>query len=247
MRVSNVVTRTNMKLCRKVILGGILALVASCNPSENDQAPLLIFPANFDFTESDQGWSHGFAEYPSGPDSVLFELKYEYTDQPSESILTKRSVMLSGNNVNRDLFMYLKRKIDGLKPNTEYTITFTVDLASDFTNDFFASSGSVYLKAGATPFEPKTVEDAGYFVMNIDKGNEASSSGQHMILLGDIAATTEASGYTLLTRNNTMANSRYVARANANGELWLIVGTDSSHEGPTTVFYSKINVVFSAS
>lgn len=239
--------KMNMNLCRKVILGSILALLVSCDLKEDDQAPLLLFPANFDFSESDHGWSHGFAEYPAGPDSTLFELKYEYTDQPSESILTKRSVMLSGNNVNRDLFMYLKRKITGLKPNTDYTITFTIDLASDFTSDFFSSSGSVYLKAGATPFEPKSLDDAGFYVMNIDKGNDASGSGQHMISLGDIAATAEAAGYTLMTRNNTMTNSRYVAKTNADGELWLIVGTDSNHEGPTTVFYSKINVVFSAS
>jgi hypothetical protein len=237
----------NMNLCRKAILGGILALLASCDLREDDQAPLLIFPANFDFTESDQGWSHGFAEYPAGPDSALFELKYEYTDKLPESILTKRSVMLSGNNVNRDLFMYLKRKITGLKPNTDYTITYTIDLASEFTSDFFSSSGSVYLKAGATPFEPKTLDDAGFFVMNIDKGEGANGSGQHMISLGDIAAAGTATGYTLLTRNNTMSNSRYVAKTNANGELWLIVGTDSNHEGRTKVFYSKINVVFSAS
>lgn len=245
--VSKFLTRKNMKLCRKVILGGVLVLLASCNSNEDDQAPLLIFPANFDFTESDHGWSHGFAEYPSGPDSALFELKYAYTDQPSQSLLTKRSVMLSGNNVNRDLFMYLKRKIDGLKPNTDYTITFTIELASEFSSDFFSTSGSVYLKAGTTSHEPKTVEDAGYFVMNIDKGSEANTSGQDMISLGAIVSTTEETGYTLLTRNNTMTNSRYVAKTNADGELWLIVGTDSSHEGTTTVFYNKINVVFSAS
>jgi hypothetical protein len=68
-----------------------------------------------------------------------------------------------------------------------------------------------------------------------------------MISLGDIATATNATGYTLVTRNNTMANSRYVAKTNADGELWLIVGTDSNYEGTTTVFYNRINVLFSAS
>jgi hypothetical protein len=234
-------------LYRKLIFIATLASFSSCSQSANDQASLLIVPANFDFLESDQGWRHGFAEYPSGPDTVLYELKYAYTDQPSGSIITKPSVMLSGRNLSKDLFMYLKRKITGLKPKTDYTVTFSVELASDFTTDLYASSGSVYLKAGATPFEPKTLDDAGYFVMNIDKGTAADGSGQHMISLGDIATATNATGYTLVTRNNTMANSRYVAKTNADGELWLIVGTDSSYEGTTTVFYNRINVLFSAS
>ncbi len=237
-----------MKLCSKEILGVIFFIVfSSCAFKESDQATLLIFPANFDFAESDQGWNHGFAEYPSAPgDSALFELKYAYTDQPAGSLLTKRSLMLSGKNINRDLFMYIKKKITGLRPETDYTITFNVELASDFNTDLLANTGSVYLKAGATPFEPKTVDDSGYFIMNIDKGNEATS-GQHMISLGDIIAPANSIGYAVLTRNNTMANSRYVARSNPAGELWLIVGTDSSYGGTTAVFYNRIDVVFSAS
>ncbi|HEX8041865.1 MAG TPA: hypothetical protein VF490_22115 [Chryseosolibacter sp.] len=237
-----------MRTRSKAIFGACLLFISSsCVPDQTDQATLDIFPINFNFADSDQGWTHGFAEYPSGPaDSALFELKYAYTDQPSEFMLVKRSFMLSGKNLNNDLFMYIKKKITGLKPQTDYTITYTVELTSDFAADSQSATGSVYLKAGATPFEPKTVDDAGYFVMNIDKGN-AATPGQHMVSLGDIITPAKSAGYTLLTRNNTMANSRYVGRTNADGELWLIVGTDSSYGGTTTVFYNRINVVFSAS
>ena len=44
-----------------------------------------------------------------------------------------------------------------------------------------------------------------------------------------------------------MANNRYVAKTNSDGELWLIVGTDATVEGTAKVFYTRITVVFSAS
>lgn len=236
-----------MKVWKKVIVAICLALFSSCASNEPEQESLLIFPANFDFSESDQEWSHGFAEYPSNPDDTAsFELRYAYTEGPADLKLTKRSVMLSGNNLNKDLFMYIKRKVTGLRPETDYTVTFSVDLASAFTRTLAASGGGVYLKAGATAFEPKTVEDEGYFVMNVDKGEEGTS-GQHMVSLGNLVTAESSGGYTLFSRNNTMANSRYVAKTNAKGELWLIVGTDSSLQGTNTVFYNRINVVFSAS
>ena len=235
-----------MKLCSKTCWLIFIVIFSACAPNESDQEPLLIFSENFDFSESEHEWIHGFADYPAGPDdSILFDLRYAYTDQPLDSKLTKRSIMLSGNNLNKDLFMYLKRKVDRLKPNTDYTVTFTIELASDLKATV-PGNGSVYLKAGATNTEPKSVIDNGYYVMNIDKGDQGVS-GEDMVSLGDIATPATATGYTLISRNNTMANSRYIAKTNSLGELWLIIGTDSSLEGTTTVFYTRVNIVFSAS
>jgi hypothetical protein len=244
--VSIALERMNMKLSSKTALF-VLAVFSACNLDDGDQAPMLIFSTTFDFNESDHGWQVGFADYPAGPDSVLFDLRYAYTDDVPESILTQKSLMLSGNNLSKDLFMYLKKKISGLKPDTDYTITFNVELASNLNAvEPSSTTASVYLKAGATNSEPKSVIQSGYYVMNIDKGNE-SSGGQDATSLGDILIPQYASGYSLISRNNTMTNSRYVARTDSNGDLWLIIGTDSNLEGTTTVFYTRVNVVFSVS
>ena len=237
-----------MKLCRAAFWLIILMAVASCAQDEGDQAPMLIFTQDFDFNNSEHGWGHGFADYPSNPeDSTLYELRYVYTDQPLDSKLTKRSLMLSGKNLNHDLFMYLKRKVNGLRPDTDYIITFNVELASNLDISQYNSAGSVFLKAGATHTEPKSVIESGYYIMNIDKGNQ-NVAGEDMISLGDILTSgSGSSGYTLISRNNAMGSLRYEARTNSRGELWLIIGTDSSLEGTTTLFYSRINVVFSVS
>ncbi|MEX1241302.1 MAG: hypothetical protein WEB30_16390 [Cyclobacteriaceae bacterium] len=232
-----------MKLCSKVRWLIFLPLFSACSVDE-DNKNLLIFSKDYDFNDSDHGWKPGFADYPAGPDSALFELKYGYTEQVG--ILTKRSVMLQGKNLNRDLFMYLKKKVDGLEPNKEYTVTFSVELASNCSSFTTDAQGSVYLKVGAVNTEPFSLVESGNYVINIDKGNEGTV-GRDVILLGDIISGDKNSGLVLLTRNNTMANSRYVARTNANGELWLIIGTDSNLEGITTLFYTRVNIVFSAS
>lgn len=234
-----------MKLCSKVVGLVVLGLFSGCGEEEN-MSPFSILSETYDFSESTHGWEPGFAEYPSGPDSALFELQYAYTDQVTQPLLTKKSVMLSGNNLNKDLFMYLRKRITRLSPNTEYTITFNVELASTCNTLTTNASGAVYLKAGAVELEPLSVNVGGYYRINVDKGNDAVS-GEHLINLGDIITPETNAGYAVLARNNTMANSRYTARTNENGELWLVIGTDSSLEGKTTLFYTRVAVVLSAS
>jgi hypothetical protein len=232
-----------MRLLCRVISIGFLSVFSACQLEDDKQAPLLIFSAIYDFNESDQGWDYGFADYPASPaDSTLYELQYAYTD----TLVITKAVMLSGKNLNEDLFMFLKKQVTGLRPDTEYTITFSVELASNVKTVLDGSGKNVFLKAGATATEPKPLVESGNYVMNIDKGNQ-STDGQDMTSLGEISIPQTSTGYAVITRNNTMANSRYVAKTNSDGELWLIIGTDSGLEGTTTLYYTKIKVVFSAS
>jgi hypothetical protein len=66
------------------------------------------------------------------------------------------------------------------------------------------------------------------------------------VVLGDIAVPSDSQDYALITRNNA-GNAPFIARSNSKGEIWLIIGTDSGFEGTTTLYYTRINVVFSAS
>ena len=227
-------------MCRLSFLA-ILMVFAGCM-SDSDSSAITIFSENFDFAADLHGWQHGFSEYPP-KDSTAYELKYAYVVEPTGT----NSIMLSGNNRSTNLFMYLKRKLGGLQPNTSYTLTFNVSLFSNGETGLVgtpAASENVYLKVGATGIEPKSVIDQNLYVMNIDKGTQGES-GDDMITLGNVS--TPSGTYGQITRtNSTNADTPFQVKSNSRGEIWLIVGTDSGSTGTTTLYYSKVYVTLSS-
>jgi hypothetical protein len=209
---------------------------------------IVLSSLNFDFNQEMHSWQPGFSDYPVGKDdSIFYELKYAYTDAPA-GISAGKSIMISGNNHSDDLFMYLKRQVTGLKPDAYYSLTFTVELASNAATGSIGIGGSpgeaVFLKAGASDIEPRSIVQNGNYAMNIDKGNQ-STAGTNMITIGDIATSKQSGEYAIINRSSSIYNTPFEAQTNSDGELWLIVGTDSGFEGITTLYYTKINVVLS--
>jgi hypothetical protein len=242
-----------MKVCSRFFLGLAVVFVSACS-MDADPEGLLISSYNFDFNESDFDWQYGFSDYPPGAnDSGFYELQFAYAEEVSATV-PKKALMISGNNHSDDLFMYVKKRIDGLAPNTDYTVTFQVEFASDAEMGSVGVGGSpgesVFLKAGATDSEPKSVVEGDRVVMNIDKGNQAED-GEDMIVIGNIAVPENSDGFVVAVRSNgptssnSFADKPFVARTNSMGQLWLIVGTDSGFEGVTTLYYTKISAVFS--
>jgi hypothetical protein len=235
-------------MCSRSLFIMCLILFGSCSLSD-DSPGISVFSTSFDFNESQDGWIADFTDLPSGAeDSAFYELKFEYTDLPSH-LGARKSIMLSGNNHSDDLFMFIKRKISGLAPNTLYNLVFEVELASNAPEGSVGIGGSpgksVYLKAGASEIEPVKTIQSNQYVLNIDKGNQ-STSGTNAITLGDIAIPASYTDYTLISRTNA-SGEPFIAKSNNAGEMWLIVGTESGFEGTTTVYYTKVNILFSAS
>ena len=236
-----------MKTCGKLIFLIGLTGLFGCDLS-SDSSGILVFSYGFDFSESQNDWVVHFNDFPAGADSSSYELKFAYTDLPSNLATNKKSMMLSGNNHSDDLFMFMKRKVADLSPNTDYTLVFEVELASNAPKGAVGIGGapgeSVFLKAGAASTEPKKVIEDNQYALNVDKGNQ-NAPGEIAIVLGDIAVSYDTQNYALISRNNT-GNTPFIARSNSKGEIWLIIGTDSGFEGTTTVYYTRVNVVFSA-
>ena len=237
-----------MKIVRGLFLAVFLSLLSSC-ALESGDAGLYIFSFEYDFSESTHDWVAGFSDYPAGPDdSAFFELKHAYTGCPTGS---GKSIMLSGNNHSDDLFMFIKKRITGLKPSSDYTLTFEVELASNAPHGVSGANGApgenVFLKVGASGMEPKSVIEENKFAMNIDKGNQGEG-GDDMIPIGDIATLDSSGAYTIINRSNLASSNAQplIGRTNSKGELWFIVGTDSGFEGVTTLYYTAIYVVLSA-
>lgn len=198
------------------------------------------------FNEGLHDWTVDFADYPVN-DSLGYELFFEHTQLPA-GLGTERALLVSGNNCNQDLFMFIKKKVRYLKPNTEYAIAFDVKFATNTPSgpgDYGDYPGeNVYVKAGATPKEPVKVVIEDTYRMNIDKGDQGSG-GADMTVIGNISKSdNNVTGYRLEARNNATS---FTARTNAQGELWIVVGIDSGYKGITTLYFKEIALALSLS
>jgi hypothetical protein len=235
-------------MCSRMIAFVCIMLLCSCSLSDEDKG-ISVFSVSFDFNQSEEGWKADFADLPANAeDSSFYELKYGYTNLPP-NLDTRKAIMLSGNNHSDDLFMFIKRKVTGLTPNTPYTLVFEVELASNAPKGSVGAGGSpgesVYLKAGASEIEPVKNVQGDRYVLNIDKGNQ-SDGGSNAAVLGDIATPLTVAEYTLITRNNASPSAEpLIAQSNSAGDIWLMIGTDSGFEGTTTVYYTNVKVLFS--
>lgn len=221
----------------------MLLLAFSCQSEQE----ISVFSISYFFNDSDEGWTGDFADYPQG-DSIAYELFFKHDTLPENlnANATIKGLHISGNNGSDDLFMFIKKKISGLRPNTQYEILFNVRLASNAPTGSVGIGGapgeSVYLKAGAALIEPSKELQAGIYLMNIDKGNQSEEGGD-MINIGHVGVSANTTQYSVITRSNSASNG-FVITTDSSGEIWVIVGSDSGFEGTTTLYYTQIDVLF---
>lgn len=223
---------------KKITLIAVLFALFACSDKNLDQPDPVEF--YFDFAEGTEEWTADFADYPVAQES-FYELLFEHDTLPEPLDQSQFALKLSGNNHSDDLFMFIKRKVAGLEPGKVYFITFTIEFATNVSDGTFgvgSSPGeSVYIKAGATTTEPKKVkDDQNMYRMNIDKDNQAQS-GEDMVVIGDFSNDTDQAVYTLKTVTN---ETPFGATTDENGNLWIIIGTDSGFEATTTIYYNSV-------
>ena len=198
--------------------------------------------AGFDFDDDAEGWTVGFADLPVRFDRSTFELDYGHRPLPND--LGGSGIYVQGHNRSADLFMFLKRQVGGLRPNTSYAVSVSIDLATNVPAGLIGIGGapgeSVFVKAGASTIEPTVEEgDNQHLRMNIDKGNQ-SQGGESMVVLGNVAhPEVQGREYRIKTLDNS--DQPLMVDTDSEGRVWLIVGTDSGFEGLTALYYSRID------
>ena len=234
-----------MKFCTGFSIVLLSVLLGACAAGDEK---FSLFSSVYDFSTDTYGWSGDFADYKA-KDSVKSELRFGFSNRPTNisSFDDQKSILLSGNNQGENLFMFLKKKVDGLIPNKEYTVVFEVEFGTNVA--LLSSEDSIYLKVGASQKEPKKTIQSDYYRINIDKGTTVDESGRDMAVIGSVGTSVEyANDYTLVKKSNFSSAKKLIAvRANDEGEVWLVVGTDSAYRGETSIYYTSINTVFSAS
>ena len=228
---------------RKII--AVVTVVLSLSCTKEDEVDWMSKTIDQNFNTSTADWIGGFADYPEGVEEDWgFSVTHSALPAPLDT--THKAVRVSGNNHSDDLFMYLTKKVNMPKANQLYKGTFEVEFATDAPEESFGVGGSpahsVYVGVGLTSVEPKKSLDPadGHYRMNISKINQ-SQDGEDMKVIGDISNGKSDAEYTLVKRTG-----EFTGKTDADGNLWIIVGTDSAFEATTTLFYTNIKVELTA-
>jgi hypothetical protein len=204
----------------------------------------------FAFERGTQGFDVLFADLPTtGLD--IYELDFAWEALPAP-LAARRGLRLSGHNRSDDLAMLIKAPLGGLLPNVLYKLELEVELASSVPTGCAGIGGSpgdsVYIKLGATTDEPlaPAVDEGGTMMrrLNFDYGQQAQDGAQAKVV-GTFANSYSCDDgidapwelRTLDSRGHALR-----ARADANGRLWVVAGTDSAFEGKTDIYFTALRV-----
>lgn len=214
----------------------------STSPPEDPEPYPDAVEFGFSFDAGADGWVVGFADLPEDYDQSIYELDGGHRALPDG--LGGAGIYVQGHNRSDDLFMYLKCRVEGLTPAVTYTVSATVELATNAPLESIGIGGSpgqsVYVKAGASTTEPDAAPDGtGHLRMNIDKGNQ-SRGGAQMAVLG-VVGHPNIVGEEFRRKTLESMDGPVEVEADEAGRAWLIVGTDSGFEGLTRLYYDRIS------
>lgn len=218
-----------------IALAMVFAWACDKNEVNSNMSVVSSFENGFD------GWSVDLAEYNTSMDSSMIEFKYAVAKIPSDS--TKKGLRVQSHNRSDDMFMYAKKKINGLDSKKTYEVFFDIELGTYFHANSVGIGGSpgssVFVKAGASSKEPTKYLEGDFYKFNLDKGNQLEG-GKELVTIGDASNGLSEPGFKVVNRNNT--TKLVTVKPNEKGEIWLCVGTDSGFEGLTVLYYDKISV-----
>ncbi|WP_438864763.1 hypothetical protein [Neptunicella sp.] len=216
-----------------------ISLLTACNSDDNifTHEPQTI---HFDFETGKQGWEAAYSDYPSD-DADTFELSSGILTLPDDS--SQNGFFMGGTNRSDDLFMFIKSRFIGLQGSARYIAKVSIDLISNAGDNCFGAGGapgeSVYVKFGFGETEPKQSD----YYLNVDKGNQ-STDGTNAHVVGNVVVpglACEGGDFGAKTISTT-SETQLEFTSNADGSIWLFVGTDSGYEGRTEVYYDNISI-----
>lgn len=204
--------------------------------------PIYAFGIEFTFNKGIAGWEGEFADYPVDEDH-FYELSWGWENLPFPVDSLTKGLFLNGNNHSDDLFMFVKRRIDGLEPDTLYDLDFKVVIECDTPMNATGIGGapgeSLYFKVGASVEEPLKIALNDFYSLNVDKGNQ-SIGGECAQVIGDLANPAVDAANPQYQPKELSSTESLVVKSDSNGSFWIFLGTDSGFEGLTRFYIAKI-------
>ena len=108
-----------------------ITLLSMTGCDDGDDAPLGGADAEFSYTfdRDAEAWTVDFADLPVDYDPSIYEIESGYRPLPDG--LPGSGIYVQGHNRSDDLFMFLKRQVDGLIPEATYVVSVSMDLATN--------------------------------------------------------------------------------------------------------------------
>ncbi|KPK84345.1 MAG: hypothetical protein AMS27_10185 [Bacteroides sp. SM23_62_1] len=217
-------------------------LMPGCDEDTGRGNPLVF---EFSFESGMQNWECFFSDYPVGEEE-FYELEFEHTFLPESLDQNTKALKISGNNHSDDLFSAIYRKFDNLKPDHTYSVTFDIELASNAPSNAFGVGGSpdLALGAGGISYPPEnSIDDINHYRPNFESLLQSGLSNPVLRVLGTIGVSEEIPTPFMLINRNNIGNPIDIP-TNSNGEIWLMIATDSGFESTTTLYYKSIKIEF---
>ena len=202
---------------------------------------------DYNFHHGALQWTADFANYPPATNtSGFYQLVSGIRLAPRKlTHVPRRSFYIQGSNHSASLIMFLKRRLgpsDGIVAGRAYRVEYIVKVASNAASNCVGIGAppgeGVYLRAGASPTEPKPELQAnGWLRLNVDLATATAPTGDIANGL-DCELVYPIFPYVYIERQAQFGT----VTATAAGDLWLLVGTISGFEGFTGLYYQSIKV-----
>lgn len=221
-----------------LVLAFVAAGLAGCSETTAPPDARLL---DFDFRSDPSGWEADFTDFPEGRDA---DVGFEAGVRPLPDPLEGSSLFHRGDNISDDLFMYFKRRADGLEPGARYRASFEVRFASDAGEDCqLGKAPNVVVKAGAAETEPtRVVDEDGIVRLSVDKGSQ-TNSGENALVLGDMRNGEPGCGEEVPFAEETVTGEGTInVAADDDGGLWLFFGSESAFEVTHELYFTELQV-----
>lgn len=243
----------------------VLIGVAGCSLSSPEFDPEIkpgVF--QFNFETGWQGWEPIVVGIPfnkeNGEDLADVETKSEHRSLPAEVEEDGNAIFFFGDTSWVGMSLFLKRRIEGLRPGTTYRVQFEVEIASQTPeNCLGAGSSSGRVVVAAESMEPvrdvrerRTVNE---YVFNEPIARslnfEETIGSLEPPIMGTIdngipCAEAHEMGLPWRLKRLESGPDFWRVTADKSGSVWLLAGLWTAHLGPTRFYFNEITARFEA-